>query len=156
MKKFAVLICFISSIQLYAQKIENPLMIGGRIGISSGLTVKKFFSENVASETILATRFNGYFLTSLIEWHKGFGDSQLYLFAGAGLHISLINGKEVSWFHDEVNDIMPGLDVIAGVEYYMKSAPINFSIDFKPSINIAESKFKLIDGAAFSARFYFK
>jgi hypothetical protein len=80
----------------------------------------------------------------------------LYLFAGAGLYISLINGKEVAWFHDDRNHIMPGFNVISGVEYYMKTAPINFSIDFKPSANLAESKIKLIDGAAFSARLYFR
>ena len=51
---------------------------------------------------------------------------------------------------------MPGIDVVFGIEYYFKRIPLNFSIDTKPSASFIGKKIKLIDGAGFSLRYYFK
>ena len=140
---------------VFSQVKGNPLMIGIRAGISSGLTVKKFFNSKFSNETILATRFKGYHLTSLIQWHKDLGTPKFSAFLGAGAHVSLINGKEVAWYHDEQQHIMPGFDINFGIEYYFSKLPLNFSIDWKPSVGFVGKTLKTIDGAGFSLRYYF-
>lgn len=151
-----VVFFFTTTLSTFSQMKNNPIMIGGRAGISNGLTVKKFLSGNIASETLLTKRFKGYHLTSLIEWHKNLGSPKYYAYFGGGAHVSLIGGKEVSWYHDEEQHIMPGIDLVFGIDYYFSKLPLNFSIDIKPSASFIGDKIKPIDGAGFSLRYYFE
>ena len=43
--------------------------IGIRGGTQNGLTVKHFFSEHSAIEGIVSTRWEGFYVIGLYEWH---------------------------------------------------------------------------------------
>jgi len=155
MKKIVYLALILLPLFSNAQTKKNALLLGLRGGISNGLSVKKILSPVIASETIVSTRFKGLIITSLLEASYRVEHSNLYIFTGAGAHISAINGKEVSWYRDEANHISLGLDFIFGVDYYLKRFPINVSLDCKPSFSLIDNEMKFIDGAAFSARYSF-
>jgi hypothetical protein len=156
MKKLICLALILAPIFCVAQFKKNAFLVGGRGGISSGLTVNKILSPVFASETIIATRFKGITATTLIEASYRVERSNLYLFGGAGMHVSSINGKEVALYRDEENHNSPGVDVIFGVDYFFEKMPINFSIDCKPSFSLVNHKMKFMDGAAFSLRYSFR
>jgi len=155
MKKIVYLALILLPIFAKAQVKKNAFLLGVRGGISNGLTAKKILSPVLASETTISTRFKGIIITSLLEASYRIEHSNLYIFTGAGAHINSINGKQVPWYRDEENHISLGLDVIFGVDYYLKKLPINISLDCKPSFSIIEKNMRFIDGAAFSARYSF-
>jgi hypothetical protein len=108
------------------------------------ITVKHFVKETAAIEGI------GYF------WDKGFRFVGLYelhydllqveglkWYVGPGAHIGFYNDK-----YYEGNTLF-GIDGIIGVDYKIKGAPLNLSIDWNPSFEFGDgSGFESFGGLA--------
>jgi len=150
----AILISIVSVIG-YSQSYNTGL--GLRLGNSNGVTVKHFISNQSALEGIVSSRWGGFNVTGLYEWHNQIGDvDNFYWFIGGGGHFGVWDGDDNPWFDDRDDHTVIGVDGIIGMEYTLKDAPINFGLDWKPSINIVEHNGFWGDEFGLSARFVFK
>lgn len=130
--------------------------IGLRGGSGYGVTAKHFIKDGVALEGILNSRWSGFNITGLYEWHtEAFNTSGLYWFYGAGAHIGFWDGDNVPWLNDSAAYTIIGLDLIGGIEYKLQELPITISLDWKPAINLVGSTGFWGDNGAFSVRYTF-
>lgn len=138
-----------------AQAQEYNTGIGIRGGFSNGLTVKHFIKDTKAVEGILATRWNGFYLTALYEIHyNAFNTPGLYWYYGIGGHFGTINGNNRR-FEDGVNHTLIGIDGILGIEINFSEFPINLGLDWKPTFDLIGDTDVIFDNGAFSIRYIF-
>jgi hypothetical protein len=130
--------------------------IGLRLSYYPGITFKHHISDAGALEFIADTRWGGLILTGLYEHHIPLGPENLNLYFGGGLHVGFYNGKNGNRNWDNYGGgAFLGIDGILGLEYTLTSAPINFSLDYKPSFNFAGYSGFWGDGGAISIRYVF-
>lgn len=133
--------------------------IGGRFGVANGVTFKHFVSNNNALDFILnfRTKKNHYSTFSLIglyefhnpiagaqglQWYYGFG-------AGVGSYTYKYDNRR-----NETDLYLSGEGVL-GLDYKFDGAPINISLDWKPSLNLTPDTGLYFDGVGLSIRFAF-
>lgn len=154
MKKTIVILAFLAT-SIFVQAQEYTTGIGIRGGFSNGLTVKHFISDDRAVEGILATRWNGFYITGLYEIHKNaFNTAGLYWYYGIGGHLGAINGNN-SRFDDGKNHTLIGIDGVLGIEYSFDELPISLGVDWKPMFDLIGDSDIVFDNGAFSIRFIF-
>jgi len=147
----AVIIAF-TSLQMNAQ--DYNWAVGVRLSdFMGGISVKKSINAKDKIEGILAVPYwHGVNLTALYERDILTIDERLQFFCGVGAHIG--NWKHKS--NDEnKNYFFIGVDVIAGIEYTFSTIPLSFSIDYKPSFNIAGHSGFNFAGGGISLRYTF-
>lgn len=157
MKKLLItsLLVLIVSVVGYSQAYRTG--IGVRLGNSNGVTVKHFISNQGALEGILSTRWGGFNFTGMYEHQYQIGSVQnFYWFIGAGGHAGVWDGDPNPWFEDNNDHVVIGADGIIGMEYTLKNAPLNFGLDWKPSINLIEDTGFWGDEFGLSVRFAIK
>ncbi|MCB0395612.1 MAG: hypothetical protein KDD36_03100 [Flavobacteriales bacterium] len=131
--------------------------IGLRFGFFNGITVKHFVQPSRSLEGIITTRWKGYQLTGLYQWHFDTGMSNLYWFLGAGVHTGFYNNggyyydRHGKYYNKTVTPV--GVDGVAGLEFVFPSVPITLTFDARPFIELVYPGPEAID-VAFSARFY--
>ena len=130
--------------------------IGLRLWYYPGITFKHKFSEQNALELIGDTRWGGFIITGLYEYHIPLGPENLNLYVGGGGHLGLYNGNNRNNNWDGYGGgAFLGLDGIVGLEYTFEGAPINLSLDYKPSFNLVGYRGFWGDGGALSVRYVF-
>lgn len=131
--------------------------IGLRGGLSQGLTIKHFVGDNTALEGIISTRWGGFNLTGLYEIHaQAFDTPGLNWYYGIGGHVGFWDGNQnKSWFDDNNNYTVIGIDGIIGIEYNFSEIPINLSLDWKPAFNLSGHSGFWGDNGAVSIRYIF-
>jgi hypothetical protein len=141
--KLAVLIVgLISVLPLSAQDYKTSL--GARVGGTSGVSVKHFYSRNMAFEGLLGFFGNGTSITGLVEKHQtAFDTKGLKFYYGAGAHVAFYNGRYYyrNGFWRDINyydqrEAAFGVNGIVGLEYTIDELPIAFSLDFKPFVEV--------------------
>lgn len=140
----------------YSAQSQYTHALGFRGGFFSGITYKTFVSSDMAIEAIAHSRYGGFQLTGLAEWHAGaFEVEGLNWYYGAGGHIGAYSYNDNPWFDEEFSGsrAVIGVDGILGIEYNIGSIPINVSLDWKPAFNIIGYTGFLADGGAFSVRY---
>jgi hypothetical protein len=144
------------SLTTYSQDYKTAF--GFRLGPSSGVSVKHFISEKALLEGILARRWRGFNLTGLYEINNEIVSVQgMNWYYGGGVHIgSWQGGKGHKWFKEDRLYNVLGLDGIIGLEYNFAEAPINISLDYKPSFNLLGYMGIWGDEGAVSIRYIFK
>ncbi|WP_432711689.1 hypothetical protein [Pedobacter sp.] len=159
MKKFFTILSLIvlTTLAMYntsnAQNYKNA--IGGRFGTANGVTFKTSLGGNKMIDIIANFRShndNDYFrLTGLYEIYNPIAGAQgLTWYYGIGGTIGSVNYKRY-----DNSDLYLSLDGVLGLDYKIPTAPINFSLDWKPAIELApDTQF---DGAGLglSVRFTF-
>ncbi|SEM50914.1 hypothetical protein SAMN05216436_10545 [bacterium A37T11] len=135
--------------------------IGGRFGVANGITFKNFITDANAIDVIMNFRSNHEYSTfrlmALYEIHREFPSVEglrWYYGAGAGVgtykdKIVYPDGREGS------NEFALSAEGVVGLDYKIKNAPINFGLDWKPSLNLAPDANLKFDGFGFSVRFTF-
>jgi len=157
MKKLLLLVLFSVMLSLsqesYAQYTTG---IGLRAGVSNGLTVKHFISNDAALEGILHTRWGGFVITGLYEVHKDIRDVKgLMWFFGGGAHIGSWNaGSNRPWGNNNESVTVAGLSGIIGLDYKFNDVPIGLSLDWKPTVNFNGLRY-WGDEVALSIRYVF-
>ncbi len=102
------------------------------------LTVKHFVNDKHALEGIAYFWNRGTRITGLYEIHGDISNAGgLKWYIGPGAHVGFYNNKNYG------GGTYIGLDGVLGLDYKIKSAPLNFSLDWQPS-------FEFGDGAGFS------
>jgi hypothetical protein len=141
--------------------------IGIRIGgLNSGITVRHFFNPSNAGEGILSFGHKSFVITGLYEKFLPIKNAEgLHGFVGGGAHIGFFRYGGSYYVYrrhgniiyvDEVNEsrAVGGLDFIFGLNYKIKGAPIDLSLDIKPFVDFFEFPTGYFDGAL-SFRFVF-
>lgn len=100
------------------------------------VTLKHFIASDRALEGIGYFWENGFRLTGLYEFHGDIkGAPGLKWYAGPGFHIGGWNEKWRNRY-PERGEIAIGVDGVLGLDYKIKEAPVNLSVDWQPSFNI--------------------
>ena len=147
---------FAFSPRMMAQDYHTGLGIHG--GFSSGISVKHFYTTNIAVEGILTTRFQGFKITGLAEWHLPVFDTEgLYFFYGGGAHLGIWD-SERDYFGNPVpgNKLFLGADGIIGLEYAFPRFPLSIGLDWKPGFEIISDFGFAHDEIALSVRYLFR
>lgn len=137
-----VMILMAGALAMHAQNYKTSL--GARAGGTSGVSVKHFYSRDMAVEGILGFFGNGTSITGLLEKHQlAFDTKGLQFYYGAGAHVAFYNGKYYyrNGFWRDINyydrrEVAFGVNGILGLEYTIDDLPIAFSVDFKPFVEV--------------------
>lgn len=156
MKKL-ILVMLIAMLFVFETKAQDySTGIGLRGGLSNGLTVKHFLNEKAAVEGLFDSRWHGLSLTGLYEIHnQAFNTARLNWYYGVGAHLGFYDGKYYREVHTTTNYTNLGVDGILGIEYNFKEIPINLSLDWKPTFDLAGYTGFYGDGGALSIRYIF-
>ena len=136
-----------------AQEYRNA--IGGRFGVSNGITFKTFLNDTQALDFILNFRstnnYSAFRLVGLYEVHAPVSDLKgLNWFYGGGGSLGSVRNKV-----SDNDEFAVSLDGVLGLDYKFTDAPINLSLDWKPAINISPRTEFDGEGLGLSLRFTF-
>jgi len=111
--------------QLKAQPYKHAA--GIRAGYSSGISYKGFrLHRKTAFEVNILYNRMGFNLGALYEYHlEPFKSKRTFVYLGGGL-----------FGGDWKEELSLGVAAVAGMEYTLRDLPLNFSIDWKPMLNI--------------------
>ncbi len=112
--RYTVVISIILISVFYKTSIAQDYLtsLGLRGGLASGFTIKSFLSEKSAVEGILARRWGGLNIVGLYEIHnQAFNEKGFKWYYGGGLHLSIWNGRNVSWIRN--NDTQNNTKVVS-------------------------------------------
>jgi len=147
MKLTLIALTFLLSLSIKAQQLYEKS--GGiRLGHSSGLTYKKFITEDEAIDLLLSGRNDGMQFTAVYQFHEpmefSFND-RFYLHYGIGGHIGyekfndlakvLSNAAGDEFIYQEKSFFVMGVDGSLGIEYRWLEVPATFGFDLKPYFN---------------------
>ncbi|MEE9460975.1 MAG: hypothetical protein V3V53_04040 [Bacteroidales bacterium] len=132
--------------------------LGLRASVSPGISVKHFFTTNMAGEGILTVRWGGFNATGLAEWHLSVFDTEgFYFFYGGGAHLGVWD-SEKDYYGSTTGGttLFLGVDGIIGLEYAFLDIPLSISLDWKPGMNIISDFGFFFDDLAISFRYLFR
>lgn len=155
MKKLLIIGIIILSSALSTNAQDYLTGIGLRGGLSNGITIKHFVSEDNALEGIVSLRWKGLMVTGLYEFERYLDVPGLSWYYGGGAHIGFWNAadNDIPWADAHDNYTVIGVDGIIGIEYTFEGVPINISLDWKPAINLIGYTGLWADEGAFSIRY---
>ncbi|MEQ9468808.1 MAG: hypothetical protein RLN88_15470 [Ekhidna sp.] len=147
MKRILSLFFLLISITATSQQLYEKSS-GIRLGHTSGITFKKFVTEDEAVELILSGRNEGMHVTVQYLFHEpmefSFND-RFYLHYGIGGHIgyekfddiakTLSNAAGDAFIYQEKSFFIMGVDASLGIEYRWLEVPITLGFDIKPYFN---------------------
>lgn len=157
MKKTLLLFTLIMAIGLTAANAQNKTAqtsnyqtaIGLRLGYPFGVTLKHFINPKGLLEGILGFWYGGFNLTGLYEYHQDIESVEgLKWFAGGGADFT-------AWDYAGYKGGSVGIDGIIGLDYKINSAPIDLSLDWKPSFYVSGVSGFYGSGGALSVRYTF-
>lgn len=101
------------------------------------VTVKHFLRDTRAVEGLLSFWEYGFRTTALYEIHGDInGVPGLKWYAGPGAHLGFWNNRWRNVYPTRASGLSLGIDGVLGLDYKVKDAPLNFSLDWQPSLNI--------------------
>lgn len=138
-KLFAVAVvclCLTSISNAQALGSDYRTAIGAKFW-PGAITVKHFTKNTVALEGLLYFWNYGFRFTGLYEYHGDInGAPGLKYYLGPGAHVGFYNDRWGRRYLDRDGRVDIGVDGVIGLDYKIKGAPINLSIDWQPSFSI--------------------
>ena len=129
--------------------------IGGRFGVANGITYKHFLNDSHAIDGIVNFQGNRSFtifkLLGLYEIHQPINFVNvdgLRWYYGFGGGLGYYNYKDV-----DSDGLAWSFDGAIGVDYKIPEAPINLSLDWKPTMELTPESGVRFDGIGLSIRF---
>jgi hypothetical protein len=147
----ALVISFFIATSVSAQEAPVPAekkhALGIRISsqdavVNHSISYKYFFNSTTAVEGLFSFS-DPVAIGILLEKHKPFGPTGLSWFAGAGAYVGFGGGRNF------------GAQGVVGLDFIAPTLPINFSVDWKPELNITKQFSFEPAAVGFSARFVF-
>ena len=121
---------------------------GVRLGVTSGMTYKRFVAPGESLELILSGRKEGIQLTTLYEFHEPMElsfNENFYAFYGVGGHLgyenydnlskTIISQDPAQFMYESKSYFVIGADAIVGIEYRWLTVPCTIGFDVKPYFN---------------------
>lgn len=128
---FFILLCVINITQAQIKKRSDyyRTSVGGKF-YPSGITIKQEVAKHQLFEAVFYF-FEGARITGLYEFHRRFKNSNSFRwYFGPGFHVQF-NDNEAS--NNGYNYV--GLDAVLGIDWKIKNAPLNVSLDWQPSFD---------------------
>jgi hypothetical protein len=101
------------------------------------ISIKHFTEKNKAIEGLAYFWNYGNRFTGLYEIHGDINEvDRLRWYIGPGAHIGFWNDTWKTNYPARATGVAIGLDGVLGLDYKLKEAPINISIDWQPSFNL--------------------
>lgn len=136
---FLVVFAFFAIVSVDAQnKTANSSTYKNAIGVKvwdgGGISFKHFFDTKNAGELTGYFWKHGTRITGLYEIHSDIANAGgLKWYIGPGAHIGLYNT-------DYGDGAYFGIDGVLGLDYKIKKAPLNISLDWQPSFEFGDSR----------------
>jgi hypothetical protein len=119
----------------------------------AGITLKHFVNDKAAIEGVGYFWNRGARITGLYELHFDIaGADGLKWYIGPGAHIGFYNNRYSDKFG---NRSFGGIDGVLGLDYKVKAAPLNFSLDWQPSFEFGDNRGFIGSWGGFAIRFTF-
>ncbi|RYU90746.1 hypothetical protein EWM62_08870 [Mucilaginibacter terrigena] len=150
MKKFTFVAVLLTSFLLLANRShaqDYKTAVGIKFGgYENGPSIKYFMNSNTALEGILGIRNHGLVVTGLYEIHQpAFNTPKLKFYYGFGAHVGAVGSGIYKRFGDDNyysdSRVLLGADAVLGLEYKLPDAPIAFSLDLNPRVELATGPF---------------
>lgn len=101
------------------------------------ITIKHFIKDDVALEGLAYFWNYGFRATGLYEWHGDINNAPgLKWYIGPGAHIGFYDNDWKYRYPERDKGIDLGIDGVLGLDYKIKGAPINLSLDWQPSFTL--------------------
>jgi hypothetical protein len=158
MKRIAFTILFPILLAFTAKAQDYHTGLGLRASMAPGISVKHFFTTNMAGEGILTVRWGGFNATGLAEWHLPVFDTEGFFFLyGGGAHLGAWDtGRDYYGNTIDGTRFFLGVDGIIGLEYAFLDIPLSVGLDWKPGMNILSDFGFFFDDLAISLRYLFR
>jgi hypothetical protein len=122
----------------------------------SAISYKVFVKSNNAFEYLGYLSLDGFRATALYEKYMPIdGNENLTWYVGYGAHLGLWSEE---WKKNNPNHnagIALGVDGILGLDYKVKNAPLNLSVDWQPSFNFVGASYFESGWAGLGVRYTF-
>lgn len=121
--------------------------VGVKIGYWGGgaLDIKHFMNPSAALEGLLGFGSDWFTITGLYEFHGPItGAPGLLWYVGPGAHVGFWNTHYKN-DHDYGGAFF-GVDGVLGLDYKIKGAPIDLSLDIQPEVSIPDGGFGIWGG----------
>ena len=106
------------------------------------ITYKQFLSPNKAVEALGYFSIDGFRATILREKYASFdGNESFSWYIGYGGHMGIWSEEWKKNNPSHKAGIAVGIDGIIGLDYKIKGAPLNLSVDWQPSFNFVGSNY---------------
>lgn len=140
MRKLFVIITLISiTAGAGAQKMAMGTTYKTAIGVKfypGSISVKSFTQKNISLEGLAYFWNYGMRFTGLYEINGDINGAEgLKWYVGPGAHIGYWNDHWKNAFPARDGGLMFGVDGVLGLDYKVKGAPLDVSIDWQPSFN---------------------
>jgi hypothetical protein len=158
MRHRIITIFFLGLISLAAKSQDYHTGLGLRASMAPGISIKHFFTTNLAGEGILTARWGGFNATGLAEWHLPVFDTEgFYFYYGGGAHLGLWDsGRDYYGSTKDGTKFFLGVDGVIGLEYAFLDIPLSIGLDWKPGMNILADFGFFFDDLALSFRYLFR
>lgn len=149
-KSMKIFLCAIFAIISFCSAAQQLYEKSGgvRLGHTSGITFKKFVTEDEAVEMILSGRNEGMQYTATYLFHQpmefSFND-RFYLHYGIGGHVGYEKFDDIfktlstaagdEFIYESKSFFTMGVDASLGIEYRWLEVPATFGFDIKPYFN---------------------
>lgn len=108
----------------------------------SAISYKSFLTDSKAFEVLGYFTLDGFRTTVMIEKYSPFADTeQLSWYIGYGGHLGIWSEEWKKNNPTHKAGIALGVDGILGLDYKLKNAPLNISLDWQPSFNFVGSSY---------------
>jgi len=129
--------------------------VGVRLGIGNGITYKTFIAEHRAMDFSLDFSSGGDYstfrLTGLYEIHTNMDITPgLLWYYGGGASVGSRRSKPI-----DKSDTLLSVDGVVGLDYKFEKAPINLSLDWLASVEVAPSAKLDLGGLSLAIRYTF-
>ncbi len=108
----------------------------------SAISYKSFLTNSKAIEVLGYFTLDGFRTTVMIEKYSAFANTeQLSWYIGYGGHLGIWSEEWKKNNPTHKAGIALGVDGILGLDYKIKNAPLNLSLDWQPSFNFVGSSY---------------
>ncbi len=148
MKKYvaiSVIICLLSGLHGSAQEYKMGLGVrlsSAQATVNNAVSFKYFLNENHALEGLVS--FDPASIGVLYEFHRPLGAPGFQWYFGGGGYVAFSG-----------DNVVGGMGVI-GLDYKFQNIPLNFSLDWKPELNLVKDISFEAAAIGLSIRFAFR
>ena len=134
---FVLALFCIASTALHAQDAAIGSTYKSAVGLKYypfSVTAKTFVKKNIAVEGLLSFWNYGTRFTGLYEFYKDInGVDGLKWYVGPGVHLGFWNNNWTEKYPERDGGVQFGVDGVIGLDYKVKGAPVDLSLDWQPS-----------------------
>jgi hypothetical protein len=145
MKKSIILsaiVCFITFSSAKAQDFNTSSEYSTAVGVKflhgAGVTFKHFLNDKAALEGIAFWGAGSLRVTGLYELHFDINELDgLKWYVGPGAHIGFYQSAAIKNTSNNSSSFI-GIDGVLGLDYKIKGAPLNVSLDWQPTFEFGQ------------------